>query len=130
MSEYPEHDKLMRFRKEADAIGGFLEILESKGIVLATRDDFGDLRRLSAGRWAAFIGEYFEIDTERLESEKRAMLDKLRGDSRPALAELTFERCSRCGREIVPGDAVAGVEGLVCIPCMRGGSRVAPPAGT
>jgi len=79
MSEYPEHDKLMRFRKEADAIGGFLELLESKGIVLATRDDFGDLRGLGAGRWAALIGEYLEVDPEKLEMEKRAMIDKLRG---------------------------------------------------
>jgi hypothetical protein len=78
MSGYPEHDKLMRLQG-----GGhhwrFPRLLESKGIVLATRDDFGDLRGLGAGRWAALIGEYLEVDPEKLEMEKRAMIDKLRG---------------------------------------------------
>jgi len=81
--DYPEHDKLMRHRKEADAIGGFLEFLESKDIVLASRAEAGEccgwcgLRR-AGGHWAALIGEYLEIDPERLEMEKRTMLENMR----------------------------------------------------
>jgi hypothetical protein len=83
-SQYPECDKLLAARGKIQTLGEFLEWLGAEGIFLAEVDT-------RPGRWGhggghALISEttekllarYFEIDLDKVEAEKRAMLDAQR----------------------------------------------------
>lgn len=82
MSDYPEHDRLMEIHEESQIIGEFLDlggyVLAEYRFVEGYRDKqlvpvFKPLNEILAG--------YFEIDLDKIESEKRQMLSRLRGDS-------------------------------------------------
>ena len=76
MSHYPEHDKLKAVKDKSQAIGEFLEWLhDDRGMVLAERDERNDLF-ISPLSIRALLAEFFEIDEQRLDDEKRAMLDE------------------------------------------------------
>lgn len=73
---YPEHEKLNAVKDQSRAIGDFLEWLRSeKGIILAS---YGN----SNMNWPTpdgtakerLMAEYFEIELDELEAEKRVML--------------------------------------------------------
>ena len=83
MSQYPEHDKLSKVMDKSQMIGEFLDWLREgrrKPIHLAETDDFGDLT-LANTTIQKLLAEYFKIDEERLEGEKRAMLALIRDPS-------------------------------------------------
>lgn len=64
MSEYPEHDRLQAVHVESQAQGELLEWLRDyKGIYL-------DITTI--------LAEYHEIDLNKIETEKRAMLAEIR----------------------------------------------------
>ncbi len=75
MSEYPESEKLVSVATEWDTI---YEFLDSIPYGLATNDD---------GYYLSYVNEstedilykYFDIDRNKLEKERRRMLDNIRG---------------------------------------------------
>lgn len=89
---YPEHEKLAKVKDESQAIG---EFLENCGYTLCeimydapwngpggltrepTRDGGGAFYAVSKGT-NRILADYYGIDLDRLEAEKRQMLDKLR----------------------------------------------------
>jgi len=84
MSEqYPEHEKLKKVSDRSHEIFDFLHWLgKKKGIVLA---EWGENEH---GREELFptyypvrgaLAEFFQIDLYKIEQEKRAMLDSMRG---------------------------------------------------
>lgn len=78
MSDYPEHDKVKAIQDESQAIGAFLD---NSGYTLCEVD--ADLNRFvpiyrSIER---ILADYFGIDLDELEREKRAMLDSLRANA-------------------------------------------------
>lgn len=93
MSEYPEHEKLMKVKDESEAIGDFLE---GSGYTLCKvmyRAPFNGAGALiseptkadQTGRYVAtplsierILAEWFDIDYDKLEAEKRQMLNELR----------------------------------------------------
>lgn len=93
--KYPEHQKLSAISDKSQAIGEFLDWLsETKGIELATRhrhtdsccDDDSFIRRCGYSQGELkpelvplrkLLSEFFEIDDEKIETEKRAMLKDL-----------------------------------------------------
>lgn len=92
--QYPEHQKLKTISSQLQTVGSFLEwILENK-VTLAVRhehdehcyNDRGYLvcdyceDELMPGhfRIEALLAEFFEIDQEKLENEKQAMIEELR----------------------------------------------------
>jgi len=97
VSAHPEHDKLHAVKENSQIIGEFLAWLqEDQGVVLAkphAHSDFciEDGRRVCGAESGALIGvlapiprwlaRYFDIDEEKLEAEKRSMLDELRQGS-------------------------------------------------
>lgn len=101
MNTYPEHDKVRVVQDRSQAIGEFLEWLGSKGVSLATYHEHTDAcydesdwknrypqcgygeSQLQAEYKSieARLAEYFDIDQDRLESEKRAMLDLIRSQN-------------------------------------------------
>jgi hypothetical protein len=81
VSEYPEHEKLHAIKDKSQAIGEFLDFfLPSKGIVLmesfsARRPhDYVPTRRSIY----SLLAEFFNIDQDKLDAEKEAMLTVLR----------------------------------------------------
>lgn len=80
MSEYPEHEKLHAIKDKSQAIGEFLDFfLPSKGIVLMERfrdryEDYVPTRRSIY----SLLAEFFNIDQDKLDAEKKAMLTVLR----------------------------------------------------
>lgn len=78
MSEYSEHEKLHAVRDQSQAIGEFLdlgrwtlcEFLPETGEMHARYEPVQDIQ--------AVLAEWFGIDRDALEREKRAMLDALR----------------------------------------------------
>lgn len=96
-----EHEKLHTIRDKSQVIGEFLEWLNMQGIVLASYhehdeccyppDKFGSSRSklcgLSENELYSFgmsiqklLAIFFEIDPDKLEDEKRAILASLRSD--------------------------------------------------
>lgn len=79
MSDYPEHDKLKAISDQSQAQGAFLDWLQSeKGYDLCGHEELDDYE---AGWFPVresiqkLLAEYHEIDLNRLEEEKLAMLE-------------------------------------------------------
>ena len=93
MADYPEHEKLAAIKDQSQAIGEFIDWCTSThGVSLAewepaqvrtTRGHFGHRRierrmHPTTHRLANLLAEFFGIDNQKLEAEKRAMLDEMR----------------------------------------------------
>ena len=80
MSDYPEHKKLKVVKDRSQAIGDFIEWLGARGMAVCDfdptylRDNYVPTR-IPINK---LLAEYFEIDLDRLEEEKLAMLDEQR----------------------------------------------------
>lgn len=78
MSKYPEHDKLAGVRDQSQVIGEFLEeFLPSQGIVLCENKEYYDEYLPARKKTNELLAKFFGVDLDKLELEKRAMLDKL-----------------------------------------------------
>lgn len=75
MNEYPEHDKMKAVAEKSQAIGEFLEF--GPGQLCEWNDDLGEFLPISGGI-TKLLATYFEIDLDKIEAEKRAMLDTMR----------------------------------------------------
>lgn len=88
MSDWPEHDKLASVHEQSQKCGEFLEwLLDEKGIVLCRYEQTGGTWNGQPISRLAFVvlphlqdwlAEFFGIDREKLEDEKRRMLDVMR----------------------------------------------------
>jgi hypothetical protein len=72
----PECVKLAAISEKSQPIGEFLEWMQDNGFVVASYDDDGELHnsRISIN---AFLAQYFEIDLDKVEQERRALLEWL-----------------------------------------------------
>lgn len=83
MAEYPEHERIHAVKEKSQAIGEFIDWLREKGVTLCTfrQHEYWPLDNIQ-GKRARTIEEilsiYFDIDQDKIEKEKRAMLDELR----------------------------------------------------
>lgn len=86
MSEYPEHDKLAAISDESQAIYDFIVWLgDEKAVQLCGKRDGRPDHNSWECPWMPvgasirdLLAEHFGIDMQRIEHEKRAMLDALR----------------------------------------------------
>ena len=86
-SRYPEHDKMAKVAVASQAVGDFIE---GSGFVLCTwvpcqaYHDDGDTCRAAAHlvetrlTTLEVLAAYYEIDLDKIETEKRAMLEAMR----------------------------------------------------
>ena len=75
--QYPEHEKLHAVREQSQAIGEFLEWVNTeKGWMLGVYE--GERMYPASYSINALLAEFFGIDPDLLEREKRAMLESLR----------------------------------------------------
>jgi hypothetical protein len=79
---HPEHTKQSAVLEEADAIGRFLD--ESGYILAEYRDVEGEGTQLAhvLKSLNEVLAEYFNIDLDKIEAEKREILASLRGDAK------------------------------------------------
>lgn len=82
-TEYPEHEKLKALGGANQTVGDFIEWLGENGYEIAQRDKYGGLYWCGKSR-DQLISAFFEIDRDKLEAEKRAMLAEIRGEQVPA----------------------------------------------
>lgn len=74
-SQYPEHEKLSAISAESQAIGQFLD----EGTYTLCEVDKYD-RFVPVGKSIQeILADYFGIDLNKIEAEKRQMLDEIRG---------------------------------------------------
>ncbi len=86
-SDYPECEKMEAVREKSQAIGEFIEWLQSKNIYLLTQhegmdDDFC----FSRTPIEELLAEFFGIDLAKAEKEKSAMLEDIRKQNDPNTA--------------------------------------------
>jgi len=76
---YEEHEKLKSVKNESEIIGQFLEWQKTKDRDLCTFDSkFDEFTPVFHGSIEKILGEYFEIDLNKLEKEKQQMIEGLR----------------------------------------------------
>lgn len=74
-AQYPEHEKLRIIKDQSQCCGEFIEWLATQGfhVVAQKRENLFVLQRA--------LAEFFDIDEDTLDEEKRAMLEKLNQSS-------------------------------------------------
>ena len=76
--ETPTLDKIQKVHEQSQAIGTFLDWLGEKGITLCHRPEDSEYY-WHCGRGAeSLLYEYFGIDEQEAEKERRALLDYIR----------------------------------------------------
>lgn len=80
MSEYPEHDKLQAISDKSQTIGEFLDWVRfEKDFILADRSvEDDDMLWPASYNITELLAEFFDINLDKIEAEKRAMLDHIR----------------------------------------------------
>lgn len=81
MCEFPELDKMLEVQEQSQAIGEFLEWLQSQGIILSRFDDESDALVGTHRSIERLLADYFEIDLDAVERERRVMLERIRSGS-------------------------------------------------
>jgi len=82
-NKYPEHEKLIRVKDEAEILGNFLEWLQTKFYLcdITVDVELNYFNHPSVYRTAKGIEdilyEYYNIDSKEIENEKQLMLNKL-----------------------------------------------------
>jgi hypothetical protein len=82
--KYPEHEKLKRIADKSQCVGDFIEWLRDGSkhpqgrIELCCWNDRDKEYYAGFERVSSLLARFFEIDENKLEEEKRAMLNELR----------------------------------------------------
>lgn len=86
MNQYPEHDKLSAVKDQSQTIGAFLEWMPSNGYYVGQYiqdPEWKDYQFVPSNLTInQLLAEYFEVDLDKLEDEKRQMLESIREMSR------------------------------------------------
>lgn len=93
MSSRPEHDKVRAVKDRSQEIGNFIEWLQENNMQICSREEvFPEHHQWFPTHKSieTLLAEYFEIDLDKLEEEKRAMLAELRGEN-PTPREIVDE---------------------------------------
>lgn len=83
MSKYPEHDRMAEVRERSQVIGEFLDFIPYR-LCEINNESWSFPQWVPVGRSVnAILADYFGIDLNRVEQEKRAMLADLRAAAHP-----------------------------------------------
>lgn len=81
MTYYPEHDKLLVIKDKSQAIGEFMEWCADEGLHLAEwweSHSYTGCMQITLRGTTGLVAEFYDIDLNVLEAEKRAMLNEQR----------------------------------------------------
>ena len=82
--QYPECEKMKAVEKESRIISSFLDWLSEKDIALCKLEPTGDIRKeffMISTTHERLLAEHFNIDLDRVEKERRAILAIVRQES-------------------------------------------------
>lgn len=79
MNQYPEHEKLAKVKDKSQAAGDFLAWLRDEKKLILCREIDDELMP-EFPQFEKLLGEFFEINLNVIEDEKRAMLAQLQHD--------------------------------------------------
>lgn len=88
LKRYPEHAKMRKVMHLSQACGEFLAAMQEQGRFLCERDETGHLMPTRKS-FAQLLAEHFGIDLDKIEREKRAMLQELIADGSKATVKLS-----------------------------------------
>ena len=74
---YPEHEKLAKIKDQSQAIGEFLEWLGDKKDIILGQFYYEEFSPAHTSM-LTLLAEFFDINQDILEQEKRAMIEDLR----------------------------------------------------
>jgi hypothetical protein len=78
MKTYPECEKLLAVKDKSQLVGEFLEWASGKNMVLCARPKGDDEEYYPVMQsWEKLLADFFGIDLNKVESERRAMLADL-----------------------------------------------------
>lgn len=80
-SEYPEHDKLHAIKDQSQKLGEFIEWLHGQGMEICFCEHYDNSNHEYFPIYKTIeqlLANYFEIDLNKLEEEKRSMIEQLR----------------------------------------------------
>lgn len=76
---YPEHQKLIAVKDESQTVGEFIEWLGEQGIYLCSIPPYYQSTYVPVSEGIVnMLARFFEIDLDKIEQEKRAILEELR----------------------------------------------------
>lgn len=78
MSGYPEHDKLTAVKDQTQAIGEFMDWLADDGVFLARYQEDSKYAWPIHRPITDLLAEWAGIDQNKIEAEKRQMLEQIR----------------------------------------------------
>lgn len=125
--EYPEHEKMRRLRPQIDAVTKFLEALEQGQVTAGIGDrlHFGIYWREGSPRFVAasvsipqLLAQHFGIDQDKIEAEKRQMLEKLRETGK--YIRETDKHIEQLGRQVQDKERLCPDEGTCHHRCSPG----------
>ena len=128
------YEEQCKMQREVDSEwGGELrrKLGVARGMLDSVADDLEEVDHgPEAAHWEQTVREIRQIlcETADMSDERRPRYEKAKvrpaAPADPVTAKITpRETCFRCGREVMPADCAVVAEGLVCIPCLRGGDR-------
>ena len=74
----PEHQKMAAVKEKSQAIGEFMEWLESEHSIVFANYSGDFLEEFPFKRKEVWLAEYFNIDLKKIEKEKLAMIEEMR----------------------------------------------------
>ncbi len=74
--KYPEHVKLQAIHEKSQACYDFLQFLSDSGIHLGRYDNISGVLITTVPPIRELLADFFEIDMDKVEAEKRAMIDE------------------------------------------------------
>ncbi len=77
MVKYPEHDKLRAMCKDSQLLHNFLEFAAERDVHLSRYANEHELDTMSQRDEDALLAEFTGVDMNKVEEEKRAMIEEL-----------------------------------------------------
>jgi len=78
MIKYPEHEKLKALDGKNQIIGDFIYFLDEVGLCICDKDEDRERYFPTHKTIEQIVGDYFDIDQNKIEKEKRMMLEGIR----------------------------------------------------
>lgn len=81
----PECDKWSKVVEDAKTIEEFMDFLSSKGYIICLSNEHGYFPKMVSNRQIVY--DYFEIDSDKLERERRGLLEEVRSKRQQELKQ-------------------------------------------
>jgi hypothetical protein len=82
VGKYPEHEKVQKVQKNSQTIGEFLQWLRNEKQIQLAKFDDDDILYIIGDSTTEILADYYGIDLNKFEQEKRTMLNTIRSQTK------------------------------------------------